>query len=208
MLVADFQVQPIHLHKTNVEELLYFLNQLSPIRDETWNRLRPLFKQVNLKKGQFFIKAGQAATQIGFLQQGIIRVFYRNNKGDEYNKHFFMPPCFIGGYSALVTGTLNQINQEALTDCIVWVAEYKNLISLYDECPDLERANRRLAELFFAAKEQREIEIVTLDADERYRLLQQEFPMLEQQIPQYHIASYLGVSATQLSRIRRKLSQS
>jgi len=63
---------------------------------------------------------------------------------------------------------------------------------------------RKLAEIFFVQKEQREIEIVLLDADRRYSLFQKQFPQLEQQIPQYHIASYLGVTPTQLSRIRRK----
>jgi hypothetical protein len=51
-------------------------------------------------------------------------------------------------------------------------------------------------------KEKREIELVTLEAKERYAIFQQEHPQLEQLIPQYHIASYLGVSPTQLSRIR------
>lgn len=55
-------------------------------------------------------------------------------------------------------------------------------------------------------KEQREIEIVLLDADERYHIFQKQFSGLENRIPQYHIASYLGITPTQLSRIRRKLA--
>ncbi|MGE4347904.1 MAG: Crp/Fnr family transcriptional regulator, partial [Flavobacteriaceae bacterium] len=67
---------------------------------------------------------------------------------------------------------------------------------------------RKLAEQFFVHKEQREVNIVMLDADKRYLIFQQEFPFLEQLIPQYHIASYLGITPTQLSRIRRKLTKS
>jgi len=59
-----------------------------------------------------------------------------------------------------------------------------------------------MAEQFFIQKEKREIELVTLEAKERYQIFQKEHPGLDQQIPQYHIASYLGVSPTQLSRIR------
>ncbi|MOA17990.1 hypothetical protein D3C78_1382750 [compost metagenome] len=62
-----------------------------------------------------------------------------------------------------------------------------------------------MAENYFVDKEEKEIEIVLLDADKRYELFQQKFPDLEQLIPQYHIASYLGITPTQLSRIRRKL---
>jgi hypothetical protein len=53
-------------------------------------------------------------------------------------------------------------------------------------------------------KERREIELVLLQADERYKIFKQEYPNLENLIPQYHIASYLGVTPTQLSRIRAK----
>jgi CRP-like cAMP-binding protein len=55
-------------------------------------------------------------------------------------------------------------------------------------------------------KEKKELEIVLLDASQRYKIFQQEFPTLEQLIPQYHIASYLGISATQLSRIRHQMA--
>jgi CRP-like cAMP-binding protein len=77
---------------------------------------------------------------------------------------------------------------------------------LYDKFPDLERVGRRLAEFYFVDKEQREIEIVLLDAEKRYQIFLQQYPGLSQLIPQYHIASYLGVTPTQLSRIRRKLT--
>jgi CRP-like cAMP-binding protein len=63
---------------------------------------------------------------------------------------------------------------------------------------------RLLAEYLFIRKEKREIELVTLDARERYAIFRKEHPTLEQFIPQYHIASYLGITPTQLSRIRRK----
>ncbi|GMU95073.1 MAG: hypothetical protein AMXMBFR50_05900 [Ignavibacterium album] len=55
-------------------------------------------------------------------------------------------------------------------------------------------------------KEKREIEIVLLNAEKRYQIFRNDFPQLEQQIPQYHIASYLAITPTQLSRIRRKIS--
>jgi CRP-like cAMP-binding protein len=75
---------------------------------------------------------------------------------------------------------------------------------LYDQFEGLERIARKLAENYFMVKEQREIELVLLDASQRYRLFQQEYPGLENRIPQYHIASYLGITPTQLSRIRAK----
>jgi CRP-like cAMP-binding protein len=167
-----------------------------------------LFFEKTLLKGEYFITEGETAKQIGFLTSGIIRAFYRNREGIEYNKHFFLPSNIIGGYSSLITSTPNKINQQALSDCTMLVANYAQVIKLYDLFPDFERVGRRLAELYFVDKEQREINIVLLDADKRYLIFRQEYPQLEQLIAQYHIASYLGITPTQLSRIRRKFSES
>ena len=54
-------------------------------------------------------------------------------------------------------------------------------------------------------EEQKEIEMALLDADKRYLIMRQKFPTLEAIVPQYYIASYLGISPTQLSRIRNKM---
>ena len=187
-------------------DLKTFFNKLTPISPESWDKFSALFTIKALKKGDYFISDGQTAKEIGFLESGIIRAFYRSDEAIEYNKHFFINPSFIGGYASLITKTPNQINQQALTDCKLQVALYDKIQNLYQTCPDLERAGRILAEQFFVQKEQREIEIVLLEADKRYQIFQKDFPELEQQIPQYHIASYLGITPTQLSRIRRKLS--
>lgn len=185
-------------------ELRDFISAFCPIKEKTWKELIPLFSNVFLKKGDFFINDGEVATQIGFLQKGIIRAFYRTLEGVEYNKHFFKAPSLVGGYSSLITGQKNQIIQQALTDCHLRVADFYKFSRLYDSHPDLERMARKWAELHFVNKEQREIEIVLLTADKRYLIFQEQFPGLEQLIPQYHIASYLGVTPTQLSRIRKK----
>ncbi|PTT77240.1 MULTISPECIES: Crp/Fnr family transcriptional regulator [unclassified Chryseobacterium] len=190
-----------------MNDLKDFFNSLTAISSDSWEKLSEIFSPRTLKKGAFFISEGQTAKEIGFLESGILRAFYRNSKGVEYNKHFFVSPCFIGGYSSLITKTPNQINQQALTDCSLQVANYSDIEKLYDLYPEIERAGRILAELYFVQKEQREIEIVLLDADKRYEIFQKEYPHLEQFIPQYHIASYLGVTPTQLSRIRKKISE-
>jgi CRP-like cAMP-binding protein len=187
-------------------DLKAFFNRLTPISSDSWDKLSKLFSPGVLKKGDYFISEGQMAKEIGFLESGIVRAFYRNSEAIEYNKHLFVNPCLIGGYASLITKAPNQIIQQALTDCRIQTARYADIEALYETCPDIERAARILAELFFVQKEQREIEIVLLDAEKRYEIFQKDFPQLEQQIPQYHIASYLGVTPTQLSRIRRKIS--
>lgn len=190
-----------------MNDLYTYFNSISPIKMETWKNIEKIFKELNLNKGDYFAREAELSKQIGFLTKGVIRAFYRNHEGLEYNKHFFISNNMVGAYSSLITHKKNKINLQCLTDCQLWLADYKEIQKLYDLFPEFERFGRRIAELFFVNKEQRELEIVLLNADERYLIFQKEYPELEQLIPQYHIASYLGISATQLSRIRRKISE-
>lgn len=151
-----------------MNELYQFLNSISPISPETWQKIKELQSEITLKKGEYFVKDGETAHQIGFLRSGIIRAFYRNDKGLEYNKHFFISNSFVAGYSSLITNLPSKISKQALTDCLLIVSNYDDICKLYNNHQDFERIGRRLAELFFVQKEQREIEIVMLEAEERY----------------------------------------
>ncbi|HRG94259.1 MAG TPA: Crp/Fnr family transcriptional regulator, partial [Chitinophagaceae bacterium] len=181
-------------------------NTVSPLKEQTWEKILPLFKEEWLPKNQFFVRENEVARKIAFLESGVVRAYFINQEGQEYNKQFFVGPSSIGGYSSLLSGKPNLIPQQALTDCKIYSCDFQSLTNLYTEYPDLERLARRMAEYYFMEKEKKELEIVLLDASQRYRIFQNEFPTLEQLIQQYHIASYLGISATQLSRIRHQFS--
>ncbi len=191
-----------------MEAFKEYIHAISPLEESTFRELRQCFKATELKKNDFFVAEGEYAHQIGFLEAGIVRAFFLNQDGKEYNKQFFVGPSIIGAYTSLLTKQPNRIAQQALTDCKVLVADFEKIEALYDKHHDLERLGRRIAEFYFLEKEQKELEMALLDAEKRYLLMRERFPTIESVIPQYYIASYLGVSPTQLSRIRRKLSQS
>ncbi len=178
------------------------LKNITSFDAETLERFVRLFSEISFSKGEIFAKKGEYSKKIAFVKSGVLRAYYSNQKGEQYNKTFFTENSFLGAYSSLVTGEKNLIDIDCLTPCTLMVAEYKKITALYEEFPQVERLARILAEQFFVSKEKREIELVTLEAKERYAIFQEEHPNLEQLIPQYHIASYLGVSPTQLSRIR------
>ena len=178
------------------------LKHIIPFDSETLEVLINLFSEVHLSKGTAFAKKGEYSSNIAFVKSGVLRAYFSKDNGDEYNKTFFKENNFVGAYSALITGDKNLINIACLTDCALLVTEYQKITALYNQFPKVERLFRILAEQFFVRKEKREIELVTLQARDRYAIFKQEHPTLEQLIPQYHIASYLGVSPTQLSRIR------
>ena len=189
-----------------MNELKDYFNAISKLKESTWERIIPFFKEDRLRKNEYFAKGNKTATQIAFLKTGVVRAYFINKEGKEYNKQFFVGQSIIGAYTSLLTGKVNLIAQQALRDCVIYTCDYKSLTKLFDECPDLERFARKIAEYYFLEKEKKEIEIVLLDASQRYILFKKEFPTLEQLIPQLHIASYLGISATQLSRIRKQFA--
>lgn len=191
-----------------MEALKKYIHNISSIKEETWEALKQIFKERVLKKGEYFVREGESSRKFAYLKSGIVRGFYQNDEGVEYNRSFFVTPAFIGNYASLITNKPSLSSQQALTDCRILVSSYNELENLYNAYADLERFARKFAENYFVKYEQKEIEIIFQNADKRYLSFQKEYPDLLQQIPQYHIASYLGVSPTQLSRIRRKNTKS
>lgn len=188
-----------------MKKILDYINHIHPISGQAQAAILQLFEPIHLKENDYFIREGQYAKTIGFLEEGIMRAFFINQAGKAYTKQFFVGPSLVGAYSSLLTKQKNRIAQQALTDCKIWAASYEKIEQLYTQYHDLERLGRKIAEHYFLDKEKKELDMALLDADKRYLIFREEFPTLELQIKQYHIASYLGISATQLSRIRRKL---
>lgn len=187
-----------------LNELKEYLNSIIQFTESEMEIFVSLFSKGKIGRNEYFATEGEFSSKLAFKSTGIVRAFYRNNQGNEYNKTFFSEKGFIGAYSSLITNQENQINLQCLTDCSFLVADFSEVRKLYDAYPKVERLARILAEHFFVSKEKREIELVMLNATERYKIFQSEHPNLENLVPQYHIASYLGITPTQLSRIRSK----
>ncbi|MEM9326621.1 MAG: Crp/Fnr family transcriptional regulator [Bacteroidota bacterium] len=190
-----------------MEKILAFFTSIMPLSEEMLRLISSVFSADELPKGHYFIKKGQFAREIAFLEAGIVRAYYINSEGKEYNKTFFAAPSIIGSYASLISKQKNEVAQQALTDCKIWRASFRRIEELSAGNYEIERLRRTIAENFFLSNEKKEIEMALLDADKRYLILREEYPGIELQIPQYHIAAYLGISPTQLSRIRSKLAE-
>lgn len=187
-----------------MNDIKLYLEKLIPLTESEIEVFTSLFSEIKLKKKDYLAKEGEFSFKLAFISEGIMRAFFRNKAGNEYNKTFFSPSSFVAAYSSIITKQKNLINIQCLTDCTLLVADFREITSLYKKHPKLESLARIMAEYKFAVKEKREIELVTLDATERYTIFKKEHPNLEGLINQYHIASYLGITPTQLSRIRAK----
>ena len=189
-----------------MKNLTSFLNQFSPLSEQTLALMESVFVFDELKKGDYFIREGEYANEIAFLEKGVVRAFYINNQGKEYNKTIFVAPAIIGSYASLISKEKNRLPQQALSDCVIWRLRFDVIERLSENNYELERLRRKIAEQFFVWNEKKQLEMALMEAKERYLIFREEFSGLEDTIPQHHIASYLGISPTQLSRIRQKLT--
>lgn len=181
-----------------------YLLSFTPIPERSLEALLNLFEPKKLEKNEFYAKEGKTAKKLAFILQGTMRAFYQDDNGEEFNKIFFQNPAIVGAYSSLITKDPTIINIQCLTDCDILEANFEDITDLYDQHRSIETLNRTIAEDFFVQKERREMSLIMYDASRRYEVFQQKFPELENSIPQYHIASYLGITPVQLSRIRAK----
>lgn len=185
-----------------MDDLFRRIDALVRLPPDDRDALARLFTPRQLTKNAFWVRAGDSARHIGFVQRGVLRAFFTSPDGVDYNKTFFVEDDIFGVYYALLLNRPSYLSVQALTNCALLVADFDALQALYDRHPMIERLARRQAENLFLVKEQREIDLVMLDAKARYAQFQRQYPTLEQHVPQYHIASHLGITPTQLSRIR------
>lgn len=180
------------------------LNKIHPVSEEAWADFQPLVTETTFPKNEFLLSEGQRAYYCYLMQDGIVRVFY-NKDGNEYNKTFFTPGSFPTALTALLTQSPSQLNFQALTDCKLLKFPFAEFRALFEKHRCLESLFRKILEFEWIKKERHDIRMVTNDATANYLIFRKEYPGLEQQIPQYHIAAHLGITPIQLSRIRAQL---
>lgn len=184
------------------------IEQLFPLSDSAWEAFSQLLEGRKLAKGGYFCREGDFAREAALVKSGVMRAFFRDQEGNEYNKTFFAEGSLACSFASVLSQKASYLNFQALTDLDLLVFDYPRFAELFHQHRELESFIRRLLETkWVVAKEQREIRLVTTDATQRYLFFRQEYPGLENRIPQYHVASHLGITPIQLSRIRKKLKE-
>ncbi|BDD05257.1 Crp/Fnr family transcriptional regulator [Aureibacter tunicatorum] len=164
-----------------------------------------LHKNILIKKGDFFIKNGQQNFQIGQVLQGVLRGFALNNDSEEITTHFFIEKDLVSGnYVPNIPSTMNI---QALEDCKLSVANYKDVFSLVNTDSELTRIILANFQKLNQQNHSRIEMLISGDALEKYKWFLTEYPRLLNRIPHYYIASFLGMTPTQLSRTRKTFYQ-
>lgn len=164
-----------------------------------------LFKHKTLKKEDYLLKIGKPCSQVFFVNEGVLRIYYPNDKGEDTTCYFALPNEFVTSFSSFSTGKLSVENIQAIIPTTVLYIEKNELELLYQKIPVTQEFGRKAAENLAIILEKRISLFLNNTADERYQFLIKHNPILIQTIPLQYLASYLGISPQHLSRLRKKL---
>ncbi len=187
------------------KKYLAFMRSIADVPEDEAEKMAEVFRHEKLDKGQFFIRAGERPQTIGFIISGILRLYYLNDKGDEFTKAFCVENEMVAAYSALLLEEPSRLFIEALEDTSLLVAPYESYKRISSGHICWQIINQKMAEALIIKKEKRESALLMDDAAKRYLQFLEDYPGLEGKVKQYYIASYLGITPVSLSRIRSKL---
>jgi CRP-like cAMP-binding protein len=189
---------------TQEEQIKIFLQRTSPLLDKEIQMFLEKGQTQHINKGEYLIKEGQVCKSLYFVHTGVLSLLLLKD-GEEHVKDFSLSGKFITAYTSFTKRTASEIFIRAEQDCEVslWDGDY--VLNLIRENQHWTMFAKTMADYLFQRKEHKEITMILNTAEERYLRLIQEFPAVFQQVPQYLIASYLGIKPQSLSRIRKML---
>lgn len=187
-------------------QLVNFLSSFNILTKEDIEASLQAYTLKRLKKGEFFVNEGQVCNQVAFVNAGVFRSFYLNEKAEESTYCMNFPNNFITAYSSFITGKPSVENMQAMTDAEILVANRSLIDQLCANRPNWMRFMKEMAEGQYLELEQRIFGLQSQDAKTRYLNLFETHPEYIQEIPLQHLASYLGISQRHLSRLRKEIA--
>jgi len=189
-----------------LQALKQHINSYSPISEESWNKIENICTFKELSKGETLLYLGDVANEHYFIAKGLLRAYFSDIEGNVYNKNLFLENSFAGSTVSLLQNAPSEFCLEALEETTLIVIPYKKYRALINEYADLKDFYiAYLEQNWVIEKECIEVALVLENATQRYLSYLKKYPNIENRVAQHHIASHLGITPTQLSRIRKNL---
>ncbi|MGK6352808.1 Crp/Fnr family transcriptional regulator [Parapedobacter sp. DT-150] len=188
-----------------MEELMDYLLQFGSLNKEQIDLIKKKATEIELGKDDFFWEAGKVVRQIGFVVSGVLRVYYYNNKGDEITRYFVDENHLILNGHDTDTNFVPAEYLQAITPCKLVVFSEQGWKALLETIMDWEKMLQKIMTKNHGEKIARRSELVSQDATTRYLEFIEKFPTLVNRVPLSYIASYLGITQSSLSRIRKNI---
>jgi CRP-like cAMP-binding protein len=186
--------------------LIKNIRELVPLSEKEEELIQEAFKQKHLRKKEHLLQKGDPSDHMRFVSVGCMKVYSVDENGQEHILQFGISGWWINDLYAFLTETPATLFIQAITESFLFQIHRDRLNQLYDEVPMMDRFFRIKTQNGYVALQERTIRSMSETAEQRYSKFINRYRDLEQQIPQYMIASYLGITPEHLSAIRKKMS--
>ena len=192
----------------NYDELYEVLNKISPIQKEQWIDIKTYFKEKTIYKDDHLFKIDDDVKDFYFLLNGIARYYYLTLEGKDFNKSFaYKKGHLLSSISSVIGQGKSPFSVEVLSDQFtVLYISYEEFINIGYKYKDWHKLTLKIYENLIIKKEKREADFLLLNATQRYEKFLNDYEEIVNIIPNYQIASFLGITQIALSRIRKKLT--
>jgi len=189
------------------DKLRVYLEKRATFSAHDFSFMETVFLPKSLPAGDFLQRAGDVARHAAFVAEGCLRSYVLDAKGKEHIVQFAPEDWWLADANSLMTGAPTQYFFEAVEDSQLLLIDQASHQQVIDRVPGYAAAFRTGLQKHAAAKDQRIVNALSTSAEERYEEFVRTYPSIALRVPQFMLASYLGVSPETLSRIRRLRSR-
>ena len=187
-----------------MEDLINKIKTHLHLSSEAEEFIYSISKEKTLPKGEILIHQGQVVKKTFFVTAGCLRSYCIDKNGKEHTLLFAIKDWWISDFIAIYNNELSTLTIECITDSNIIEFNTEKLNGIYSIFPEFEAFQRKNLERHVVSLHKRILNQLQLPAPERYDLFLKQYPDIEQYTPNYHIASYLGITQQSSSRIRVK----
>jgi len=187
-----------------------FIEKYINITSEEWEHYKSKINIEYYKKGQIIHHVGNVCNKISFINSGLVRSYILDDNGKDYTWNIMFNDnnakvnnLFVVDYYSFITQNESMVNIEVLEDCELLVLEYEEVSGLHKTLQKEERLSRIITEVAYTTLYEKMLDRQTKTSQERFEALMQTTPYLLDKVPQYHIATYLGMTPQYLSQLKK-----
>jgi len=188
-----------------------FISSYITINFIEWNLFQSKLKIVHYKKGEVIHHIGDVCSELMFINSGIARSFIIDEDGKDYtwviyfnDKNSQMTNLYAVDYDSFINQKESRLEIVALEDCEMVVVEYKDVQFVYDKLKRGERFGRLMSQEAYSYVHNMIIDRQIKTAKERFDDFIKKTPYLLDKVPQYHVATFLGITPQHLSRLKKE----
>jgi CRP-like cAMP-binding protein len=189
------------------QPLIQFFKNSNLVSQQTAEEIADTFSAKEIKKNEFLFKEGRVCNEYFFLENGFIRAFAYDTEGNDVTTNFYSSSQVVFEVSSFFNRTVSKENYQAIVDCDGWYITYEQLNNLFHSMHEFRDFGRSILVKGFSSLKIRMLSMITETAEQRYDALLKTNPEIFQHAALKHIASYLGITDTSLSRIRKEYAK-